>query len=124
MSNKTNISSRKFPSDGFIYFTVGLVASIIVMVLGAPDKWLAAVFCTGVPFLGTVTYFRERWKSRGFWKIMASAFVLHLLLIWVVFGVILRQRDDVGLLVCVPGILLECFLLYHAVKFFQGDLIG
>jgi hypothetical protein len=124
VSDKTKTSSHKFPGDGFIYFTIAFVASITVMVLRAPDKWLAAVFCTGVPFLGTITYFRERWKSKGFWKIMASTFFLHLLLIWMVFGVILRQRDDVGLLVCVPGILLECFLLYHAVKFFQGDLIG
>jgi hypothetical protein len=100
------------------------VASITVMVLRAPDKWLAAVFCTGVPFLGTITYFRGRWKSKGLWKIMASAFFLHLFLMWVVFGVILKQRDNVGLLVCVPGILLEGFLLYHAVKFFQGDPIG
>jgi hypothetical protein len=122
VSDKTKTSSHKFPGDGFIYFTVAFVASVTVMALRAPDKWLAAVFCTGVPFLGTITYFRARWKSKGFWKIMASAFFLHLLLMWVVFGLILR--DDVGLLVCVPGILLECFLLYHAVKFFQGDVIG
>jgi hypothetical protein len=118
--DKGKTRSTKFPGDGFIYFSVALVASIIVMALHAPDKWLAAVFCTGVPFLGTITYFRGRRTSEGFWRIMTSAFLLHILLMWVIFGVILRERDDVSLLVCVPGILLECFLLNYAVRRLGG----
>ncbi len=50
---------------------------------------------------------------------MAWTFLFHLVLLWVVFGVILKKRDDVGLLVCVPKIFLECFFLHHGVKFIE-----
>jgi uncharacterized membrane protein len=99
--------------------TITMIAAIIARALGAPDKWLAAIFVTVVTFAGMLSYFRESWASKQFWTIMACAFLLHLLLIWMIFRVALRRKEDIGLLICLPGILLECFLLYHAVKFFQ-----
>jgi uncharacterized membrane protein len=104
--------------------TITMIAAIIAGVLGAPDKWLAAIFVTVVTFAGMLSYFRKSWTSKQFWTIMTCAFLLHLFLIWLIFGVVLRRKEDIGLLICLPGILLECFLLYHAVKFFQRRTEG
>lgn len=101
---------------------VTLIAAIAVMVLGAPDKWLTAIFVTVVTFGGMISFFKGRWRYRQFWMIIAGALFVHLVLTWWVFAIVLRQRNDVGFLVCVPFIFLECFLLYHAVRFLEGKL--
>ena len=118
-------NSNKEKSDAslgeqVIACTITMIAAITAGVLGAPDKWLAAIFVTVVTFAGMLSYFRKSWASKQFWTIMACAFSFHLFLIWLIFGVVLRRKEDIGLLICLPGILLECFLLYHAVRFFQG----
>jgi ABC-type Na+ efflux pump permease subunit len=97
--------------------SITLVAVAVVMALGAPDKWLTAILVTVGTFGGMISYFRERWFSPKFWAIIASALLVHLALIGLIFGVVLKQRYDVGLLVCLPFILAESFLIYHAVKF-------
>lgn len=118
MSQKSKMLKARrhtFSSDTFIYVCVALIACVIVMALHLPDRWLAAVFCTGVSFLGTITYFRQKWASRRFWTLIAIAFLLHVPLIYFVFGILLRRQDDVGLLVCLPAVAAECFLLVWAV---------
>ena len=97
-----------------------LVAALIAVFVGAPDKWLTAIFVTVVTFGGMISFYRSRWPSREFWVIISGAFVVHLILVWLIFGVVLRQRADVGLIVCLPAILLECFILYHAVRFLEN----
>ena len=115
---KSNVSL----SEQLIACSVTMIAAVIAGVIGAPDKWLAAIFVTVVTFAGMLSYFRKSWLSKQFWAIMAAAFLIHLILMWVIFGIFLRQREDVGLVVCLPDILLECFLVYHAVRFFKGEL--
>lgn len=101
-----------------IAFAVTLIAAVIAGALGAPDKWLAAIFVTVVTFAGMISYFRKNWASKQFWLIMGCAFLLHLFLMWVTFGIVLKQSEDVALFACLPGILLEGFILYHVVRFF------
>ena len=36
---------------------------------------------------------------------------------WVIFGLLLRRRSDVSLLVCVPGIFVECFFIYRSMEY-------
>jgi hypothetical protein len=103
-----------------ILIAVTIAACVIAGILGAPDKWLSAIYVTMVTFPGMIFFFRDRWSSKGFWIVIISAFLVHLPLVWLIFGVVLRRRDDIGLLVCLPPIFLECFLLYHAVRFFAG----
>ena len=91
------------------------------MAVGAPDKWLTAIFVTVVTFGGMISFFKGRWSSRKFWETIAGAFLVHLALVWLIFGVVLRQMTDVGLLVCIPGIFGECFLLFHAVRFLEDE---
>ena len=115
------ISDRK---QQVVEVLVTLAAAVIALLLGAPDKWLAAIFATVVTFGGLISYFKPRWASGLFWKIIAGALIIHLLLIWLIFAVVLRQRTDVGLVVCIPFIVLEYFLLCYVVRFLGQKLTG
>jgi hypothetical protein len=122
VSIKRGAKSRADRWEQTITVVITLAASVVAIAAGAPDKWLTAIFCTVVTFSGMISYFKRSWRSKRFWAIIGGAFLMHSLLAWVVFGIVLRQRDDVGLLVCLPGILLECFVLYHAVRFCGSDM--
>jgi hypothetical protein len=117
--DKRERESRVGIGEQFILFSLTLALAIMVGMIGAPDKWLAAIFCTVPTFAGMISYYRKRMPSRVFWTALAWTFLFHLVLLWVVFGVILKKRDDVGLLVCTPGILLEWFFLHHGLKFIE-----
>jgi hypothetical protein len=43
-------------------------------------------------------------------------FIVHLLLVWLIFGIFLRERNDLGLMTCIPGICLECIAVYLIVN--------
>lgn len=103
--------------ENAISFAVALVAGIVVMLLKAPDKWLSAVFITGVVFSGMISFYRRQWSSGRFWAVIVCSFLLHLGLMWVIFGLLLRGRVDVPLLICVPGIFVECFFIYRSVEY-------
>jgi len=76
-----------------------ITVALFAVAVGAPDKWLTAIFVTVVTFGGMISFFKGRWPSRKFWEIITGAFVIHLVLAWLVFGVALRKMTDVGLLV-------------------------
>jgi len=97
-----------------IAVAVTIVACIIAFILGAPDKWLAAIYCTVVTFTGTISYFRNRRGSERFWITIAVLFLFHIALTW--FAIILRHTFDVGLVACLPFIFMESFFFYHLVR--------
>jgi hypothetical protein len=86
---------------------VTFAACVIAGILGVPDKWLPAIYTTMVTFAGMIFFFRDRWSSKRFWIVTISAFLVHLPLVWLIFGVALRRRDDIGLLVCLPPIFFD-----------------
>ena len=98
---------------------VTFIAGVAVLALGAPDKWLAAIYCTVVPFGGTISLFRRRWSSGEFWTIIAGTLVIHFVLVVWVFAWVLRRRTDVALVVCIPFIFLEGALLYYGVQLLE-----
>ena len=99
-----------------VAFSVGLAAALVVVIVGAADKWFAAVFVTGGAFLAVIYAFRERWQAAQFWLTIGALLAIHVTLVWVIFAVFLRQRTDIGLLVCIPFIFGESSILYYAVK--------
>jgi ABC-type Na+ efflux pump permease subunit len=105
-----------------ILVAVTFLACVIVVLVHGRDKWLAAVFCTIPTFAGMLSYFRHRLGPSQLWTSLSGGFLLHLGLLWLVFGVLLRNRDDVSLLICIPGIFVEAFLLYHGVRFFGAKI--
>ena len=106
--------------EQIILFSVTVVAAVAAIAVGASDKWLTAIFCTVVVFGATLSSYRRRWHSERFWIVILGAFLIHLLLIWLIFAFALRQRNDVGELACLPAMLFECFLLYRVVNAFDG----
>lgn len=99
---------------------VTATAALVVVALHAPDKWFTGILETMVTFGGMLSFFRRDWSSKRFWTIMGIAFLAHLLLMWWVLSVALRRLNDVGFLACLPFILLEGCVLYHAVRFFSA----
>jgi apolipoprotein N-acyltransferase len=114
MKRGTKLRSSKW--ENVVDFTLGLAAALVVIFVHAPDKWFAAVYCTGVPFLGTIWCFKKRWHAVRFWSMVAVLFVIHVAIMWFIFAVLLRTVTEVGLPVCLPFILLESALLYYTVK--------
>jgi hypothetical protein len=105
-------------------FSLTLAAAITALALKAPDKWLAAIYETVVTFGGMICFFRLRWRYQRFWLIVGSAFLVYLALTWVVFAVLLRDREDVSLAVCAPFIFLEAAALYFCVRALEPKLPG
>jgi len=99
-----------------VSLVVTFVGCVIAFALDAPDKWLAAIYCTVPTFAGMIEYFRNRWSSSRFWTTMTAALLLHAMLIWLVFEILLRQVISVSFLVCLPFIFGEGFVLYHFVR--------
>ncbi|MGH9524987.1 MAG: hypothetical protein ACRD3E_20870 [Terriglobales bacterium] len=114
-------TARRERWENAVAVVLTLGAGVIAIALGAPDKWLSAIFVTVTVFAGMLSFYWRRWSSAKFWTIMSVLFLAHLVLMWLVFGVVLRSWTDVGLLACVPGALVECFLIYHLVGGVLGD---
>jgi hypothetical protein len=122
---KTNmLQARGTALQNVILFSLTLSAAIAALVLKAPDKWLGAIYETVVTFGGMICFFRLRWRYRRFWLIVVSAFSVHLALTWVVFAVLLQDRKDISLAVCVPFILFEATALYFCVRALEPKLPG
>jgi hypothetical protein len=104
----------------FVIFGVTLAACLILVTLGAPDRWFDAIFVTVGSFGAAISYCKTSWPSRRFWITLTGALVAHLALLWLIFTVILRQPKDFGFVVCVPVVLVESSLIYYVIKFFGG----
>jgi len=100
---------------------LGLIAGFFVVVLGASDRWFAAVYITVGTFAAVIYAFRKLWFRRSFRLALASALAVHLLLIWCVFAVLLRQQSDVGLLGCLPFICVEYYVLSRFAVSFEAE---
>src|SRR5271163_2646282 len=107
-------SQSRFGSrERLVTAAIALILAIVILVLGGSDKWLTAEFATLVPFLAIVSYFRARWRHPQFWAILGVLLVAHLALIWLIFAIVLRRRDDVNMWICVPFMLAESSALYY-----------
>jgi Kef-type K+ transport system membrane component KefB len=91
---------------------------LCVLMLGVADKWFAAIFWTVSTFAGVLALYRKKkLNRRSLGLAIMAVFVGHLMLMWVIFAIVLRKREDVGLLVCIPFIFVESFFVYHAINF-------
>lgn len=124
MRNKRSTRKGTGLRGQIVVVAITLLLCIVVLAMHAPDKWLAAIYCTVPTFAGMIEYFRSRLAPRPLWALFSSAFLLHLALLWLVFGVFLRERADVPLLICIPAIFLESFVLYHAIRHANAKLLS
>jgi hypothetical protein len=92
---------------------VTVLAAEILLRLHVAQKWDAAVVGTIAPFWYLAGVFRARLALASFWISFAISFLLHILFIWFVFAVILRNVEIVGILVWIPVTMLEGIPLYY-----------
>jgi hypothetical protein len=116
--------TRATAKEKSVMVVIALFGAVFVTMVGASDKWLAAVFITVVTFGAVISYCRDRWQSKAFWNVLAGVFLIHLALLYLIFAIALKRRSDVGLLVCVPIILVESSLVYYAVMFLERLFYG
>jgi ABC-type Co2+ transport system permease subunit len=101
------------PSDdafGWIGILLVLVAAIILDKGSAPHKWHAAIMWTFVAFFGVLVFGRKKRSSWLFWIFWAACLVLHVFVMWLIFGQFL-PRLILGTLYVVPIAFIESILL-------------
>jgi hypothetical protein len=78
---------------------------------GMPHKWHTGIFGTLVPF-GTVILLRRRsWPRLMFWISLWILLAAHLFLLCLLFGIVLREFNVVGLLWWCPIAFFETLVL-------------
>ena len=92
---------------------MALLGAIVLYYLRVAQKWDAAFIITLAPFWYLSNVFRSKWAHASFWMSLATSFLLHLLVVWFVFVVILRNVDTVGIFVWIPAAMLEGVPLYY-----------
>ena len=95
---------------GWIGIALGLVAIIILDKRTPPHKWHAAVMWTFCALFGLLIFGRKKWSFWLFWIFWAGSLVLHVFMMWVIFGQLL-PRLILGTLYVVPVAFIEAVLL-------------
>ena len=101
---------------------VTLVGVLVVYALHAPDRWIAAVFCTVVVFSGMISLYRNQWRFLQFWLLLGMAFFIHLAVFYWLFSRTFNQTSSIPLLLCVPFVFLEAGLIYFALRIVEAKL--
>ncbi len=102
--------------------SVAAVAGLILYKLHLSQKWDAAFVGTLTPFWYLGGGFRSKWGQASFWVAFTISFLAHLLLIWLIFGVFLRNTNTVGILVWIPVTMLEGIVLYYLIEALERRL--
>ena len=95
---------------GWLGLVFVLVAAIILDEGSAPHKWHAAIMWTFVAFFGVLVFGRKKRSSWLFWIFWVVCLVLHVFVMWLIFGQLL-PRLIVGMLYVVPIGFYESILL-------------
>jgi hypothetical protein len=92
----------------------------ITIVLGAaltkflylPEKWEVAVIMTVVPFWYTADLLVDRIARMSFWIPFGALLLVHLLLLWVVLGLILSGIRTFPLAFAIPVVMIEALFVF------------
>ena len=101
---------------------VGFVAVLIANHYGLPQKWHAAVVGTAVPFGVVIIMCRKKWLSLEFWASLTALFLVHAVAIWMIFSILLQNIRTVGVLVWMPVVFIETFVLLGLISRFEHAL--
>jgi hypothetical protein len=94
---------------------VALLGAVGLHYLRVAQKWDAAFVGTLAPFWYLASVFQSKWRSASFWMALAISFMAHILFIWFVFAVVLRNVNTVGILLWIPAAMLEGIPLYYLI---------
>ena len=102
---------------GLAFLCLGL--AIKMDRVGMPQKWHAAIVGTAVSFGGVVLVYRTKWSQWHFWAAIAVCFVVHLLVISIVFDKVLASVEVLGILLWSPIAFAEGIFLLGIVPMVQ-----
>jgi hypothetical protein len=105
---KTSLSDD---AAGWITVALGLIAAIILDKGSPPHKWHAAIMWTVVALFGVLIWGRQKRNSWIFWFFWAACLLLHVFVMWVIFGQLL-PRLILGTLYVVPLAFAESLFLF------------
>jgi hypothetical protein len=95
---------------GWVGIGLGLVAIIILDKRSPPHKWHAAVMWTFCALFGLLIFGRKKRRSWLFWIFWTASLVLHVFMMWLIFGELL-PRLILGILYVVPLAFIESVFL-------------
>ena len=106
---------------------IGLFAFVLAGNLharGVPPKWGTAILGTLIPF-GFVTFaFRRRLLRWSFWASLAICLVFHTLALWMFFEYALKNVERLTILLWLPAMLIEVFVLLIVMKRLEEKFSG
>ena len=100
--------------ENLVIVVVSITAVIMAITLdkaGMPHKWHTAIFGTLVPFTTVLLLRRTSWARQTFWMSLWLLLAIHSFVICVVFGIVLRHVNTLGLLWWLPIAFVEVFVL-------------
>lgn len=95
---------------GWISLGVTLLAIVILDRGFPPYKWHAGIIWTVTAFYGAVIFGRSKWQLWSFWVSLSACMVVHIILMWAIFGQLLPGLR-VGTLYVIPLGFAESILL-------------
>lgn len=105
---------RSAVADTIVLVVVALATLGLAMLAqqyDMPQKWDAAIFGTLVPFAGVIGGLRRRWSLWSFWASTLICFVIHCVLIWIIFQYVLSDVQKMAIAVWLPIAFVELFVL-------------
>lgn len=105
---KTSLSDDAL---GWIGIALGLIVAIILDKGSPPHKWHAAIMWTFVALFGVLVWGRQKRNSWIFWYFWGACLLIHVFVMWVIFGQLL-PRLILGTLYVVPLAFAESLFLF------------
>jgi len=96
---------------GWIGIVLALMAVIVLDKGSPPRKWHAAIMWTLTALFGVLIWGRQKRNSWIFWFYWAACLLLHVVVMWVIFGQLL-PRLILGTLYVVPLAFAESLFLF------------
>ncbi len=112
-------------AENIAIWTVVIVGFFLVVMMdwaGLPQKWHAAIVGTAISFGGVVAAYQRKWRYRRFWISLGICFVVHILLMWIVFQRILAPVRTLGILIWSPIAFAEIILLVAVIPVIERKL--
>ncbi len=91
---------------------------------GIPQKWGTAILGTLIPFGFVIYAFRQRLLRWSFWGALTICLFAHLLILWIFFQYVLSSINRFSILLWLPVMLIEVFVLLIVVKRIEEKLTG
>lgn len=91
---------------------------------GIPQKWGTAILGTLIPFGFVIFAFRQRLFRWSFWGSLAICLTVHVLVVWTFFQYFLNSIERFSILLWLPVMLIEAFVLLVVVKRIEEKFTG